>query len=320
MVWINDWGEYEGDGWDYTDLYYALVNSAGDIVVPEFRITHTNGTLDFAYWYGSSNRNPEIAVSNGRIFMVDMAYDQTTGYTDIWMTILFVDKTAPSTSINYTAYSSEGKDWLSTESPISLLATDEESNVTTTQYQIDDGSWQTYDQPFNLSGLDDGPHEIHFYSTDYYENTEDVKNQTVYLDTTAPNIDTPTRDPTGDIEFDQAVTIFANITDSGSGVKEVLLQYSLDNGTTWTNVTMNYNATSGLYEGTIPAQSTNLTVEYAISASDNLDNNAVKDNLGLYYSYPVVPEFTPMALLLIFMLLSLSTAILIRKRGKIVLR
>jgi type 1 glutamine amidotransferase len=318
MVWINDWGNAP-DG-DYTDIYYALVNAAGEIIVPEFRITYTNGTLDFAYWYWSSNRNPEIAVSNGRIFMVDMAYDQNTENYDIWMTILFVDKAPPSTSINYTAYSSEGKDWLSAESSISLLATDEESNVTMTQYQIDDGSWQIYDQPFNLSDLDDGAHTIHFYSIDYFENTEEIQNQTVYLDSTAPNIDVPIRDPTGDIDFGQAVTISANVTDSGSGVKEVILQYSLDNGTNWTNVTMNYNATSGLYEGTIPAQSTNLTVKYAISASDNLDYVAVEDNLGLYYSYPVIPEFTPITLIAIFMLLSLFATILIKKRGKIVLR
>jgi hypothetical protein len=222
----------------------------------------------------------------------------------------------PSTSINYTAYSSEGKDWLSADSSISLLAVDEESNVTATYYKIDADLWQIYDQPFNLSGLDDGAHSIQFYSIDYFGNEENVKTQTVYLDTTEPNIDTPTRYPTGDIEFGQAVTISVNVTDSGSGVKEVLLQYSLNNGTSWTNVTMTYNDTSGLYEGTIPAQSINLTVKYAISASDNMDNNAVQDNLGLYYSYPVIPEFPPITLIAMFMLLSLLATILIKKRNK----
>jgi hypothetical protein len=236
------------------------------------------------------------------------------------LTIAFVDKSPPSTSINYTAYTHAGKDWLSAASPISLLAIDEESNVTATTYKIDDDSWQTYDHPFNLSGLDDGPHTIQYFSTDYFGNEEDVKSQTVYLDTTAPNIHTPTRYPTGDIQFGQEVKIFANITDLGSGVKEAILHYSLNNGTTWTNVTMNYNSTSGLYEGTIPAQYSNMTVKYAISASDNVDNDAVQDNSGMYYIYPVIPEFPSMMLITIFMLLSLSATILIKKRSKKVVR
>lgn len=313
LVWINQ-DEETGD------IYYAMVSPAGDIIVPEFRMTYTGGVLDFSAWYHSSNRNPEVAVGAGRVFMVDMAYDLDTDDYDVWLTILLVDEMPPSTSINYTAYSSEGKDWLSADSPISLSAIDEESNVTATYYRIDTGSWQTYDQPFNLSGLGDEAHTIDFYSVDYFENEEDVKTQTVYLDSTPPNIDTPTRYPTGDIEFGQAVTISVNVTDSGSGVKEVLLQYSLNDGTNWTNVTMTYNSTSGLYEGTIPAQSTNLTVIYAISADDNVDNNAVQDNSGLYYSYPVIPEFPSIALIAIFMLLSLFAMILVKKRSRIVFR
>ncbi len=314
IVWINEWTG------QHTDLYYAMVDSAGNKLVPEHRITHKNGTLDFAAWFSVADRGPQIAAANGRIFIVDMAQDLVNSYYNIWLTIAFVDKNPPSTSINYTAYTHAGKDWLSAASPISLLAIDEESNVTATTYKIDDGSWQTYDHPFNLSSLDDGPHTIQYFSTDYFGNEEDVKSQTVYLDTTAPNIHTPTRYPTGDIQVGQAVKISANITDLGSGVKEAILHYSLNNGTTWTNVTMNYNSTSGLYEGTIPAQYSNMTVKYAISASDNVDNNAVQDNSGMYYIYPVIPEFPSMMLITIFMLLSLSATILIKKRSKKVVR
>jgi hypothetical protein len=315
IIWINEWAKYY-----YTDLYYAMVDPAGNKLVPEHRITYENGTLDFAAWFSVADRGPQIAVANGRVFIVDMAQDLVNSYYNIWLTIAFVDKSPPSTSINYTAYTHAGKDWLSAASPISLLAIDEESNVTATSYKIDDGSWQTYDHPFNLSSLDDGPHTIQYFSTDYFGNEEDVKSQTVYLDTTAPNIHTPTRYPTGDIQFGQAVKISANITDLGSRVKEAILHYSLNNGTTWTNVTMNYNSTSGLYEGTIPAQSSNMTVKYAISASDNVDNDAVQDNSGMYYIYPVIPEFPSMMLITIFMLLSLSATILIKKRSKKVVR
>jgi hypothetical protein len=314
IVWINEWAS------PYTDLYYAMIDPVGNKLVPEQRITHENGTLNFAAWGSNADRGPQLAVANGRIFIVDMAQDINSGYDNIWLTIAFADKSSPTTSINYTAYAHEGKDWLSAGSDISLLAIDEESNVTATYYKIDDGSWQIYGQPFNLSGLDDGVHTIQYYSTDYFGNEEDVKNQTVYLDATAPKIYTPIRYPTGDIQYNQAVTISVNIDDSGCGVKEAILHYSLNNGTTWTNVTMNYNSTNGLYEGTIPGQSSDMTIRYAISASDNIDNNAVQDNSGTYYIISVIPEFTSMIVLATFMLLTLMVTILMKKRGKKVIR
>jgi hypothetical protein len=310
IVWINEWTG------QYTDLYYAMIDQTGNKLVPEHRITHENGTLNFAAWYQVADRGPQIAVANGRIFIVDMAQDINSGYYNIWLTIAFVDKNPPTTSINYTAYNHAGKDWLSADSDISLLAVDGESNVTATYYKIDDGSWQTYDQPFNLSSLGEGAHTIQYYSVDYFENEEEVKNQTVYLDATAPKIYTPIRYPTGNIQYDQAVTILVNINDSGCGVKEAILRYSLNNGTTWTNIAMNYNSTIGLYEGTIPAQSSNMTVKYAISASDNVNNSAVQDNSGTYYTFNVIPEFSSMMLLATLMLLTLMAMILIKKRGK----
>jgi hypothetical protein len=307
IVWINR----------YLDLYYALVSSSGDILVPEFRITYTDGALDFSYWYRSSNRNPEVAVSKGRVFVVDMACDQNTGYSDIWMTIVLVDKAAPSTFINYAAYSSEGKDWISADSQISLSAIDEETGVKATYYQIDAKQWQIYSQPFNLSSLGDGAHTIQFYSIDYFENEEDVKTQTVYLDSTGPSIDAPMRYPSGDVEVGQAVKISVNVTDLGSGIKEVILQYSLNDGVSWTNISMTYNNISNLYEGTIPAQSTNLMVKYAIYASDNVGNSAVNNSSGQYYSYSVIPEFPQVMLMAILLFSSFSATVLIKKRKKL---
>jgi subtilase family serine protease len=79
---------------------------------------------------------------------------------------------------------------------------------------------------------------------------------------------------------------------------------------------MDYNATSGLYEGTIPAQAYGVTVKYSVSAGDNVDNNAIRDNSELYYSYPVIPEFSPVILTATFALLSLSATVFAKKRAK----
>jgi hypothetical protein len=107
VVWLS-----ESTG-SYNDIYYAMVDPSGDKLVTEYRVTHTTGKLTFAAWLESSNRNPEIVVADGRVFIVDMAQDLDSSYYDVWLTILFVDKTPPATSINYTAYNSAGKDWLS---------------------------------------------------------------------------------------------------------------------------------------------------------------------------------------------------------------
>jgi len=56
------------------------------------------------------------------------------------------------------------------------------------------------------------------------------------------------------------------------------------------------------------------------SPSDNIDNNAVQDNSGTYYIISVIPEFTSMIVLATFMLLTLMVTILMKKRGKKVIR
>jgi len=314
IIWINRFG-----GWDYTDIYYALVNATGNKIIPETRITNMNGTLNFQEWFYSSNRNPEIAVLDGRIFIVDMARNLNTDYYDVWLTIAFVDKTPPSTSISYTAYSSAGKDWLSATSKISLSAHDDESGVSATYYKIDGGSWQAYGSPFTLSSLADGSHTIKYYSVDNFGNEETFKTVTVFLDKTSPTIETPTRYPTGDINQGELVTVYANVTDTGSGVNSnlVSLLYSFDNGTTWANTKMNYNSTSGLFEAVLPKQLYGTWVSFKISVSDNVENTATKDNSGLNYAYQVIPEFPTITLLMIFMALSIAIAVLAKKGKKL---
>jgi hypothetical protein len=310
MVWINEWQKNA-----YSDIYYGLVNGTGHEIIPESRITYANGTLNFAAWYESSNRNPEIAVDRGRVFIVDMAQDENTGYHDVWMTIAFVDKTPPSTSISYTAYSSAGKDWLSASSKISLSAYDAESGVSKTYYEVDGGSWQVYGSSFNLSSLADGSHTISYYSADNFGNEENTKTAAVFLDKTPTNIETPTRYPTGDIGQGQSVNIYANVTDSGSGVNSTLvtLSYSFDNGTSWASAKMDYNSTSGLFEAALPKQFYGTWVSFKISASDNVGNTVTKDNSGLNYVYQVIPEFSAITLMAIFMALSLVVAVLAKK-------
>jgi hypothetical protein len=58
---------------------------------------------------------------------------------------------------------------------VTLTATDAQSGVNYTMYQLDDGDWMVYTAPFIVS--EDGAHELVFYSVDNAGNEEDEKTQ-----------------------------------------------------------------------------------------------------------------------------------------------
>jgi hypothetical protein len=113
-------------------------------------------------------------------------------------------------------------------------------------------------------------------------------------DTNPPTIKTPFQQPEPDkVMPDQAVTVYVNVTDMESGVKNVILSYTTNGGATWTNLTMLYNATSMLYQATIPAFPSGTTICYKVIAYDNADNVAINDNAGQYYCYTINPPAPP---------------------------
>ena len=132
-----------------------------------------------------------------------------------------------------------------------------------------------------------------------------------FEDLTPPVIDTPTQVPSENVQPNQEVKVMVNVTDDFSGVKNVTLFYT--NDTEWFSVSMVYNETSGLWEGTIPGFSIGTNVKYKIEAFDNADNKAVNDNAGEYFVYTVVPELT---LVMIFAFLTISSVIMAIMRRK----
>ena len=63
------------------------------------------------------------------------------------------------------------------------------------------------------------------------------------------------------------------LSDATGGVAEVVLSYSIDGGTTWSNKTM--SPAGGAYEAVIPGQPAGRTVVFKIYARDNAGNWAV---------------------------------------------
>jgi hypothetical protein len=87
----------------------------------------------------------------------------------------------------------------------------------------------------------------------------------------------------------QNVTILVNVT-SSSPIKNVILFYTLNDSTLWTNLTMNYNVTSTLYQTVIPGQPEDTLVKYGVTAYDNQGNQVINDNDGHYFKYRVLSK------------------------------
>jgi hypothetical protein len=81
-------------------------------------------------------------------------------------------------------------DWYISNVQVTLTATDGKwpSGINNTFYKIDDGLWEIYSTPINISS--DGQHIVSFYSDDkmFPPNVEEVKNVSFKIDQTNPSI------------------------------------------------------------------------------------------------------------------------------------
>jgi len=133
-------------------------------------------------------------------------------------------------------------------------------------------------------------------------------------DTTPPIIGTPQQTPPSDVQPGQEVIVAVSVTDLETGVKNVTLFYT--NNTNWYDVSMSFNATSGLWEGIIPGFDANTNVKYKIEAYDNAGNKAVNDNAGEYFVYTVIPEFNPSSIVIALTLFAGTIAVILWKKRK----
>jgi parallel beta-helix repeat protein len=133
-----------------------------------------------------------------------------------------------------------------------------------------------------------GDFEVTLNVTDY-TGKWDIDTVWVYVlpDTTKPSIGTVHQEPEVP-DKSEKVIVSVNVTDEGSGVHNVTLLYSTNEGVTWTKVLMN-KTTGNTYEGEIPGLPAGTNVEYKIIAYDKAENFAVEDKAGQHYVYLVPP-------------------------------
>ncbi len=104
-------------------------------------------------------------------------------------------------------------------------------------------------------------------------------------DLTPPTIGTPSITPASPGPGD-AVTVSVNVTDTGSGVKNVSITYTTD-GWKSVNNTLGaaYNSTTHTATVQMPTQQFAAKVLYYIVAFDNAGNRAVNNNSAAYFTY-----------------------------------
>jgi hypothetical protein len=135
------------------------------------------------------------------------------------------------------------------------------------------------------------------------------------VDADPPIIEIPSQQPPVDIVAPgQDVIVWVNVTDSGSGVKNVTLSYTTNNGTSLETLIMVLNETVGFYETTIPGQQAETTVRYTITAFDKEENSATLNLTCTSCTYTVLPESLLVAYLLLFMATSAFAVVLAKKK------
>jgi parallel beta-helix repeat protein len=180
--------------------------------------------------------------------------------------------------------------WHNCSFAVNLTASDDISGVLETYYRINGGPEKTLSlngQPvITTSGTNN---TLEYWSTDWAGNEELPHKflNNIKLDTTIPSIGIPVRTPATEVQPNQQVKVAVSATDAVSGIRTVTLAYTLDDWATWTVQGMTLNASTALYEASIPGQPAGTFVKFSIEAFDQAGNAAVRiDQQNLAYHVP----------------------------------
>jgi len=305
---------------DYDGLWHAanfsITLTATDVWtgVAETHYRINNGSIQTV----SADGQPRITVGSAQNTLEYWSVDNS-GNEELphrLLTGIKCDDTAPTGSIiinNGSAYTT------SALVTLTLTTTDIGSGVYQVRYS-NDGTWDT--EPWvapsqtmlwNLTSSE-GTKTVYFQIKDKVGLVSQNCSATIILDKTVPIVETLSRTPAGDIQSNQPVTVSANVTDAVSGVKNVTLYYSVDNGSTWITVPMSQNNLTGSYEAVIPGQQSRTWVRYKITAYDYAENKAVFDQTGPYRVSSSIPEL--LFVVAIFLMIPLAIMLFLIKRMK----
>jgi hypothetical protein len=290
---------YETDTYD-THIYQFIADKTGDYMLEltaEFSLSF-DYTIECTHPISTQPRTHNVAVTNvSTEKTIIFQGQQLRIYVNITNTGSFTE------TVNVTA--------LQDSTPIQTMVNQE---LTKCESKTLDFLWST-------KGVAAGNYTLSANCTTVENETDTSDNfgidGVVWIkgDNTPPYIDTPSQNPPRDnVPPGQEVTVSVNVTDAESGVENVTLFYTIDNGTMWENRTMNLNSLPSLYDATIPGQPVGTWVKFKIVANDYAGNNATKDGTEPYCTYQVIPEFPSFLIMPLFMIATLLAVIVYRRK------
>ena len=197
-----------------------------------------------------------------------------------------LDTTPPITTADY-----DGS-WQNQPFTINLTASDDNSGILETHYKINNGPVQTV--ALNGEPLITTPgasNTLEYWSVDWAGN-EELPHKlltNIKLDETPPSLLELSLSPSSAIQADQAVEVTVSATDDLSGLQNVTLLYSTDNGVSWIYQAMTLNESSLLFDAAIPGQPIGTVVTFYVQAYDQAGNSARLMNGTEDFTYQIPP-------------------------------
>ena len=220
-----------------------------------------------------------------------------------------VDTTLPIIEI----ISPENKTYAMNSVPLSFTVNKEMSWI---GYSLDGQTNVTIAGNTTLTDLLDGSHYLIVYANDTFGNMglSDIVHFTV--DSTPPNITVVSQIPPEDnvLPVDE-VRVNATVTDDLSTLKHVTLNYTINNGTWFSEEMTNFEG--DIWNATIPAFPYCTNVNYTIIAADNVGNTITTEEMGYEYQYHVIPEFPSLIILPLFMITTLLGIIVYKRKHSV---
>jgi len=254
---ISDGKQYtSSDGKLYASIDTKYIISAEDPVINEV----ASGLSKIEYSIDGSSftiYTTSITLTEGIHTITYRAIDKLGNAESVKTFNVNVDNTSPVTqhTINGIQHTSDGKTYITPASVIGFTMIDPEmlgvaSGVSYTKCRIDAGEFQNIPSTYTFT-LMEGIHTVEYYSTDNVNNTESVKQITLYVDNTAPITDiiigTPKYTAFGETYISPRTPILITATDPvsnnvSSGVDEI--QYSID-GSDFVKYVSSFTLTEG---------------------------------------------------------------------------
>ncbi|MBU4234695.1 MAG: exo-alpha-sialidase [Proteobacteria bacterium] len=162
------------NGWINTNTQITLT-------INEQHPDETNYRLNGGSW--QEYLTPFFLTGDG-IWEVEYYSSDIAGNSEPFKTLTCqVDKTDPITSLSSNTTTNENG-WRDADTKVTLLPSDNLSNVDISRYRLNGGSWQTYSSPFLL---EDGEWTVEYYSTDLADNEETHKTGELRIDKESPS-------------------------------------------------------------------------------------------------------------------------------------